>query len=193
MFSRRRDRNRKSGLPPGVWGAPSRHGNGKINWYFRRAGKYIPLRGELWSSEWIADLDAARNGEPAPDRKDRGAGRIKRGTFADLIASYKQTNAYRKGAAGTVRWRNTQINFILETLQLGDVPVASLRRVQLEAIIEKRGNEAWGAARSLLVMFRQLYDRAIAMELVEANVAKGIAEPKPENTERSPRLAGDAD
>jgi integrase len=184
MSLQRRGRNRKSGLPPHVWGAPSRHANSKINWYFRRAGKYIPLRGELWSPEWVEDYNAALNGQPAPDRKDRGAGRIKKGTFGDVISSYKQTAAYRKGATGTVRWRNTQLSYIIQTLKLGDTPIASLKRTQLQTLIEKRAEEAWGAARSLLVMFRQLYDRGIAMELVEANLAKGIVEPKsPQNSE----------
>jgi integrase len=170
-------------LPPGVWGAPSRHGNGKINWYFRRAGKYIPLRGELWSPEWAEDYTAAVNGEPAPDRKDRGAYRIRKGTFGDVIASYKQSAAYRQGAAGTIAMRNTQIRFIVEKLDFADVPVASLKRVQLEAIIERRADQAWAAAKALLVVFRQLYDRAVAMEIVEANVAKGITEPKSANPE----------
>jgi site-specific recombinase XerC len=177
---RRRGRPGKSGLPPRAWRAPSRHGNGKGNWYYRRGdGTYIPLRGELFSPEWWADYNAAANGEPAPDRSDRGASRLKSGSFGAVISGYKQTAAYKSGATGTIRGRNTQLNYIVDTLKLPDVPVASMRLVQLEAIIENRAAQSVAMARQLLIVFRALFERAVRMELVEANPAKSIKEPKP--------------
>src|SRR4051794_27016167 len=108
---RRRGRPGRSGLPPRAWRAPSRHGKGKGNWYYRRGSTYLPLRGELFSPEWWADYNAAANGEPAPDRTDRGASRTKAGTFRAVIVAYKQSGAYKSGAAGSIRGRNTQLNY----------------------------------------------------------------------------------
>jgi len=63
MKPKRRGRRSKSGLPPFAWCRPSRHANGKPNWYYRRAGqKLIPLRGEFNSPDWYADYSAAANG-----------------------------------------------------------------------------------------------------------------------------------
>lgn len=178
-ITRRRGRPGKGGLPPYAWRAPSRHGNGKGNWYYRRGSAYIPLRGELFSPEWWADYNAAANGAPAPDRTDRGVSRIKTGTFGAVIAAYKLTSAYKSGAAGSIRGRNTQLTYIVDILKLTDVPVASMRLVQLEAIIENRAAQSVSMARNLLIVFRALFERAVRMELIEANPAKSIKEPKP--------------
>jgi hypothetical protein len=180
--TRRRGRPGKGGLPPHAWRAPSRHGNGKGNWYFRLGASYIPLRGELWSTEWASDYNAAVNGEPPRDRTDRGASRIKASTFGAVIAAYKQTSAYKSGALGSIRGRNTQLNYIVDVLKLADVPIASMRLVQLEAIVENRAAESVSMARQLLIVFRALFERAVRMELIEANPAKSIKEPKPTET-----------
>ena len=191
----RRGRRSKNGLPPYVFILPSRHGNGKSNCYFRRDGTYTALHGEYQyrpsggsdglfyyeaSPEWWASYGAALNGEPPPDRTDRGSSRTKKGSFRDVISAYKTTNAYKLGARSSIEHRNSAIKYILETLDLGDVPVASMKLSQLEAIIEHRGNEAYGSAIALLTVFRALFERARRMDIdVEGNIALSIPIPKP--------------
>jgi len=45
--------------------------HGKARWYFRRAGKNVPLPGLPWSTEFMAAYEQAMADQPAPIGAER--------------------------------------------------------------------------------------------------------------------------
>ena len=78
-----------------------------------------------------------------------------------------------------LRARNSQLNYIVDELKLSDIPVGSMKVALLENLIDTRAETSVPMAKMLLIVFRALFERAIRMELIDANPAKSLKEPKP--------------
>src|SRR5262249_24328701 len=123
--------------------------DGRGYFYFRRRGyPHARLSGLPWSPSFMAAYEAAMSGP----RTAIGAGRIKPGSVAAVVAEYFDSQSFftSKGA-GTQRMRRG----ILERFRAayGERPMASLPADWIEALLDQKPPHA---ARSWLVTLRSL-------------------------------------
>src|SRR5215831_18203922 len=105
---------------------------GRPHCYFRRRGfPRVPLKGLLWSPSFMAEYEKAMSGA----RTAIGAGRVKAGSVAAVIAEYKDSREFfGSKSAGTQRMRRG----ILDRFgaAYGDRPFALLPSEWIEALLE---------------------------------------------------------
>src|SRR5215813_1129473 len=122
---------------------------GRPHCYFRRRGfPRVPLKGLPWSPSFMAEYEAAMSGP----RTAIGAGRVKPGSVAAVIAEYKDSREFfGSKSAGTQRMRRG----ILDRFgaAYGDRPFALLPPEWIEALLDSKPPHA---ARSWLATLRSL-------------------------------------
>jgi integrase len=118
-------------------------------YYFRRAGfPRVRLPGLPWSPSFMAAYEAAMSGP----RNAIGAGRIKPGSVAFVVAAYLDSQqAFTSKSAGTQRMRRGILNRFRDAY--GDRPFALLPPEWIEAVLDSKPPHA---ARSWLVTLRSL-------------------------------------
>src|SRR5262244_3800626 len=135
---------------------------GRPHCYFRRRGfPRVPLKGLPWSPSFMAAYEAAMSGL----RTAIGAGRVKPGSVAAVIAEYLDSRQFfgSKGA-GTQRMRRG----ILERFRAayGERPMALLPAEWIEALLDSKPPHA---ARSWLVTLRSLCQFALKRRYLRAD------------------------
>jgi integrase len=129
--------------------------DGRAYYYFRRRGyPRVRLSGLPWSPSFMAAYEAALTAGP---RTAIGAGRIKPGSVAAVVAAYLDSQqAFGSKSAGTQRMRRG----ILERFRAahGDRPFALLPPEWIEALLDAKPPHA---ARSWLVTLRSLCQFAV--------------------------------
>jgi integrase len=122
---------------------------GRPHCYFRRRGfPRVPLKGLPWSPSFMAEYEKAMSGA----RTAIGAGRVKPGSVAAVIAEYKDSREFfGSKSAGTQRMRRG----ILDRFgaAYGDRPFALLPPEWIEALLDSKPPHA---ARSWLATLRSL-------------------------------------
>src|SRR5215510_1015980 len=122
---------------------------GRPHCYFRRRGfPRVPLKGLPWSPSFMAEYEKAMSGA----RTAIGAGRVKPGSVAAVVAEYLDSQQFfGSKSAGTQRMRRG----ILERFRgaYGDRPFALLPPEWIEALLDAKPPHA---ARSWLVTLRSL-------------------------------------
>jgi integrase len=145
--------------------------HGKARYYYRRAGKRIPLPGLPGSDEFMTAYQAALHGADIP-RTEIGAARTIPGSVNAAIASYyKHCKTFLDNRAIT---QQTDRN-ILEAFRVkhGHKPIALLERRHIENILsEKAGRPA--AQRNLLRVLRALLNFCVDQKFCRDNATLGI-------------------
>ena len=136
-------------------------------YYLRRRGfPRVRLPGLPWSPSFMAAYEAALTGP----RTAVGAGRIKPGSVAAVVAAYLDSQAFfASKSAGTQRMRRG----ILERFRAahGDMPFALLPAEWIEALLDSKPPHA---ANSWLVTLRSLCDFAVKRGWLRSNPATNI-------------------
>jgi integrase len=140
---------------------------GRPHCYFRRPGyPRVPLPGVPWSPSFMAAYEAALTGP----RTAIGAGRIKPGSVAAVVAEYLDSQQfYGSKSAGTKRMRRG----ILERFRAahGDRPFALLPAEWIEALLDAKPPHA---ARSWLVTLRSLCQFALKRGWLRADPTANV-------------------
>jgi integrase len=147
--------------------------HGKLRYYFRRAGfKKMSLPGMPGSADFMAAYQSALASSSTPI--EIGARKNKPGTVAAAVAGYLASRAYLDLAPATKQTRRS----ILENFrtQFGDGPIASLRRVNIEQIIERQPTPA--TAQLLFVAIRELMKFSVRMGLRADDPTQGVQRPR---------------
>jgi len=140
---------------------------GRAHHYFRRRGfPRVPLKGLPWSPSFMAEYEKAMSGA----RTAIGAGRVKPGSVAAVIAEYLDSRQFfGSKSAGTQRMRRG----ILERFRAayGDRPMALLPAEWIEALLESKPPHA---ARSWLVTLRSLCQFAVKRRYLRTDPTANI-------------------
>jgi integrase len=141
--------------------------DGRARCYFRRRGfPLVQLRGLPWSPSFMAAYEAALTGP----RTAIGAGRIKPGSVAAVVAEYLDSQQFfASKSAGTQRMRRG----ILERFRAayGERPFALLPAEWIEALLDAKPPHA---ARSWLVTLRSLCQFAVKRNWLRADPTRDI-------------------
>jgi integrase len=141
--------------------------DGRVRCYFRRRGyPLVQLRGLPWSPSFMAAYEAALTGP----RTAIGAGRIKPGSVAAVVAEYLDSQRFfASKSAGTQRMRRG----ILERFRAayGERPFALLPAEWIEALLDAKPPHA---ARSWLVTLRSLCQFAVKRGWLRADPTRDI-------------------
>src|SRR5262249_2311162 len=142
--------------------------SGRVYFYLRRPGfPRVPLPGLPWSPSFMAAYEKAMSGP----RTAIGAGRVKPGSVAGVIAEYLDSQTFfTSKSAGTQRMRRG----ILERFRAayGDRPMApSLSAEWIEALLDTKPPHA---ARSWLVTLRSLCQFAVKRRYLRADPTASI-------------------
>ena len=141
--------------------------DGRARCYFRRRGyPLVQLRGLPWSPSFMAAYEAALTGP----RTAIGAGRIKPGSVAAVVAEYLDSQQFfASKSAGTQRMRRG----ILERFRAayGDRPFALLPPEWIETLLDAKPPHA---ARSWLVTLRSVCQFAIKRGWLRADPTANI-------------------
>ena len=141
--------------------------DGRAHCYFRRRGyPRVRLPGLPWSPSFMAAYEAALTGP----RTAIGAGRIKPGSVAAVVAEYFDSQQFfASKSAGTQRMRRG----ILERFRAayGDRPFALLPPEWIEALLDAKPPHA---ARSWLVTLRSLCQFAVKRGWLRADPTRDI-------------------
>jgi integrase len=140
---------------------------GRPHCYFRRRGfPRVPLKGLPWSPSFMAEYEKAMSGA----RTAIGAGRVKPGSVAAVIAEYKDSREFfGSKSAGTQRMRRG----ILDRFgaAYGDRPFALLPPGWIEALLDSKPPHA---ARSWLVTLRSLCQFGVKRRYLRADPTANI-------------------
>src|SRR5215468_9431902 len=140
---------------------------GRPHCYFRRRGfPRVPLKGFPWSPSFMAEYEKAMSGP----RTAIGAGRVKPGSVAAVVAEYLDSQTFfTSKSAGTQRMRRG----ILERFRAayGDRPFALLPAEWIEALLDSKPPHA---ARSWLVTLRSLCQFALKRGWLRADPTRDI-------------------
>src|SRR5215471_7870841 len=140
---------------------------GRPHCYFRRRGfPRVPLKGLPWSPSFMAEYEKAISGA----RTAIGAGRIKPGSVAAVVAEYLDSRQFfGSKSAGTQRMRRG----ILERFHAayGERPVAPLSTEWIEALLDSKPPHA---ARSWLVTLRSLCQFAVKRRYLRSDPTANI-------------------
>jgi integrase len=144
--------------------------DGRAHHYFRRRGfPRVGLPGLPWSPSFMAAYEAAMSGP----RTAIGAGRIKPGSVAAVVAAYLDSQQFfGSKSPGTQRMRRG----ILERFRAayGDRTFALLPPEWIEALLDAKPPHA---ARSWLITLRSLCDFAVKRGWLRANPAANVKLP----------------
>jgi integrase len=149
--------------------------HGKVRFYFRRGkGKRIALPDSFGSDEFHAAYAAALHG--ATDNPTRpGIEKIKPGSLAALIVSYKKSSQFRDLRATTRTAYAGRMDIIRRAH--GHRSVSGLTRDRIEIILQGY-DEKPGAKLFTLKMLRVLIRHAIRIGWLTADPSLGISRPK---------------
>src|SRR5215468_576549 len=140
---------------------------GRAHHYFRRRGfPRVRLPGLPWSPSFMAEYEKAMNGA----RTAIGAGRVKPGSVAAVIAEYLDSQTFfTSKSAGTQRMRRG----ILERFRAayGGRPMALLPAEWIEALLDAKPPHA---ARSWLVTLRSLCQFAVKRRYLRTDPTANI-------------------
>ena len=140
---------------------------GRPHCYFRRRGfPRVPLKGLPWSPSFMAEYEKAMSGA----RTAIGAGRVKPGSVAAVIAEYKDSREFfGSKSAGTQRMRRG----ILDRFgaAYGDRRFALLPPGWIEALLDSKPPHA---ARSWLVTLRSLCQFGVKRRYLRADPTANI-------------------
>jgi len=140
---------------------------GRPHCYFRRRGfPRVPLKGLPWSPSFMAEYEKAMSGA----RTAIGAGRVKAGSVAAVIAEYKDSREFfGSKSAGTQRMRRG----ILDRFgaAYGDRPFALLPPEWIEALLDSKPPHA---ARSWLATLRSLCKFALKRRYLRTDPTANI-------------------
>src|SRR5215471_4729874 len=140
---------------------------GRPHCYFRRRGfPRVPLKGLPWSPSFMAEYEKAISGA----RTAIGAGRIKPGSVAAVVAEYLDSRQFFGAkSAGTQRMRRG----ILERFRAayGDRPFALLPPEWIEGLLDSKPPHA---ARSWLVTLRSLCQFALKRRYLRTDPTANI-------------------
>jgi hypothetical protein len=140
---------------------------GRPRCYFRRRGfPRVPLKGLPWSPSFMAEYEKAMSGA----RTAIGAGRVKPGSVAAVIAEYKDSREFfGSKSAGTQRMRRG----ILDRFgaAYGERPFALLHTPWIEALLDSKPPHA---ARSWLATLRSLCKFALKRGRIRADPTANI-------------------
>jgi integrase len=140
---------------------------GRPHAYFRRPGfPRVPLKGLPWSPSFMAEYEKAMSGA----RMAVGAGRVKPGSVAAVVAEYLDSQQFfGSKSAGTQRMRRG----ILERFRAayGDRPFALLPPEWIEALLDSKPPHA---ARSWLATLRSLCQFAVKRRYLRTNPTANI-------------------
>ena len=141
--------------------------DGRAYYYLRRRGfPRVRLPGLPWSPSFMAEYEKAMNGA----RTAIGAGRVKPGSVAAVIAEYLDSQTFfTSKSAGTQRMRRG----ILERFRAayGERPMALLPAEWIEALLDAKPPHA---ARSWLMTLRSLCQFAIKRGCLRADPTRDI-------------------
>src|SRR5215813_6111475 len=140
---------------------------GRPHCYFRRRGfPCVPLKGLPWSPSFMAAYEAAMSGP----RTAIGAGRVKPGSVAAVIAEYKDSREFfGSKSASTQHMRRG----ILDRFgaAYGERPMMSLPADWIEALLDSKPPHA---ARSWLVTLRSLCQFAVKRRYLRTDPTANI-------------------
>src|SRR5262249_23001493 len=140
---------------------------GRPHCYFRRRGfPRVPLKGLPWSPSFMAEYEKAMSGA----RTAIGAGRVKPGSVAAVVAEYFDSHQFfGPKRAGTQRMRRG----ILERFRAayGERPMALLPAEWIEALLDSKPPHA---ARSWLVTLRSLCQFALKRRYLRVDPTANI-------------------
>src|SRR5215831_14674579 len=140
---------------------------GRPHCYFRRRGfPRVPLKGLPWSPTFMAEYEKAMSGA----RTAIGAGRVKAGSVAAVVAEYLDSRQFfGSKSAGTQRMRRG----ILERFRAayGDRPFALLPPEWIEALLDSKPPHA---ARSWLATLRSLCRFAVKRRYLRTDPTANI-------------------
>src|SRR5499427_4011049 len=140
---------------------------GRPHCYFRRRGfSRVPLKGLPWSPSFMAEYEKAMSGA----RTAIGAGRIKPGSVAAVVAEYLDSQQFfTSKSVGTQRMRRG----ILDRFRAayGDRPFALLPPEWIEALLDSKPPQA---ARSWLVTLRSLCQFGLKRRYLRADPTANI-------------------
>ena len=140
---------------------------GRPHCYFRRRGfPRMPLKGLPWSPSFMAEYEKAMSGA----RTAIGAGRVKAGSVAAVIAEYKDSREFfGSKSAGTQRMRRG----ILDRFgaAYGDRPFALLPPEWIEALLDSKPPHA---ARSWRTTLRSLCQFGVKRRYLRADPTANI-------------------
>src|SRR5499433_2027484 len=140
---------------------------GRPHCYFRRRGfPRVPLKGLPWSPSFMAEYEKAISGA----RTAIGAGRVKPGSVAAVVAEYLDSQTFfTSKSAGTQRMRRA----ILERFRAayGERPMALLPAEWIEALLDSKPPHA---ARSWLVTLRSLCQFALKRRYLRVDPTANI-------------------
>src|SRR5215467_14315857 len=141
--------------------------DGRAYYYLRRRGfPRVRLPGLPWSPSFMAEYEKAMNGA----RTAIGAGRVKPGSVAAVIAEYLDSQTFfTSKSAGTQRMRRG----ILERFRAayGERPMALLPAEWIEALLDAKPPHA---ARSWLVTLRSLCQFAVKRRYLRTDPTANI-------------------
>ncbi len=154
--------------PPHLQREVSRHG--RVAWYVRvEKGPRIRLRAAFGSPEFDAEYQAALSGAPR-----RTKGTPSAGTFAWLIARYRETAAWAAHSSATRRQRENIFKHVIETA--GGQPIAKITTATILAGRERRSKTPH-QARHFLDAMRGLFRWALEGQHVKADPTAGVQNP----------------
>lgn len=150
--------------------------HGKMRAYFRRdkSTKRIPLPGVYGSDEFHAAYAAALAGAMQPDSRP-AVDKVKTGTIAALIISYKKTASWRELRTTTKQAYTGRLDIIRR--DHGHRTVAGLNRDRIEAILQPFDDRP-GAKLFTLKMLRVLIRHAIRIKWLASDPSLGVSRPK---------------
>jgi hypothetical protein len=129
--------------PPYLSRERTRHG--KPVWYVRVEGRRTRIRAEYGTAEFAAEYQAALAGKPRTSVCSAAPG-----TFAWLVARYRETDAWRSLSAATRRKREQIFRQVSQSA--GDAPVRAITPASIRAARERRARTPGQAAHFLYAM-----------------------------------------
>ena len=158
--------------PPYLWRQRTRHG--AIAWYVcrGRGAKWIRIKGEYLSPEFMAAYQAALAGN-APAEASRG--KAKGGTLTWLIERYRETVDWTDLRPATRRNRENHFKAVIKTA--GHQPYRAINQAAIVAGKDRRAHTP-AQARNYLDAMRGLFKWAKSAQHIAVDPTDGVANPK---------------
>lgn len=155
--------------PPKLWRQRTRHG--AIVWVVvpERGAKWIRIRGEYGTPEFMAAYHAALNGTETTPR-----GKTKGGSLAWLIERYREVDAWTSLSLATRRQRENILRQVIETA--GNDRYSAITSATIAAGRDRRSKTPF-QARHFLDTMRGLFEWAQGAGFVKTNPAGAVKYP----------------
>ena len=143
--------------------------HGRPRFYFRRAGKRVPLPGSPFSAEFEAAYKALVAGAPIDKPSEIGASRIIAGTVGAAVVGYLASASFHTLAATTQKRCRIMLNAIAR--DYADRRLAVLERRHVVQILDTKKP---GAALDFLRGLRLIVKYALSVGIINADPTVGI-------------------